>query len=48
VFAGGLAPLAMAALYGAYSTTVVVVLYATAAMGITLAALVAAGKARRS
>ena len=46
VFAGGLAPLAMAALYRAYSTTVPVVLYATAAMVVTLVAL--AGARRRT
>jgi MFS family permease len=39
VFAGGLAPLAMAALYRAYSATLVVVLYATVALGLTTVAL---------
>ncbi|HTU64369.1 MAG TPA: MFS transporter [Steroidobacteraceae bacterium] len=43
VFAGGLAPLAMAALYRGYGTTVVVVLYATVALGVTTAALMAKG-----
>jgi len=41
VFAGGLAPLAMAALFRAYSTTLVVVLYAGAALALTAIALVA-------
>jgi MFS family permease len=39
VFAGGLAPLAMAALYRASGTTLVVVLYATVALAITAVAL---------
>jgi MFS family permease len=42
VFAGGLAPLAMAALYRAYSTTLVVVLYAMVALALTALALLAA------
>lgn len=39
VFAGGLAPLAMTALFGAYGTTVVVIFYVTAALAITAVAL---------
>jgi MFS family permease len=42
VFAGGLAPLAMAALYRAYSTTTVVVVYGLAALAITSVSLLAA------
>jgi MFS family permease len=42
VFAGGLAPLAMAALYRAYSTPVVVVIYAMVALALTAVALWAA------
>jgi MFS family permease len=42
VFAGGLAPLAMAALYRAHQTTVVVVLYASAALVLTAVALLKA------
>jgi MFS family permease len=41
VFAGGMAPLAMAALYREYSSTVVVVLYSTAALMLTAVALLA-------
>jgi MFS family permease len=41
VFAGGLAPLAMAALYRVHGTTLAVVLYATAALAITAVALLA-------
>lgn len=41
VFAGGLAPLAMAALYRAHGSTVIVVLYATLALALTAAALLA-------
>jgi MFS family permease len=44
VFAGGLAPLAMAALYRSYATTLVVVLYATLALALTLVALLVARK----
>jgi MFS family permease len=39
VFAGGLAPLAMAALYRAYSSTMAVVLYAMVALALTALAL---------
>jgi MFS family permease len=39
VFAGGLAPLAFTALYRAYDTTLVVVLYTVAALGVTALAL---------
>lgn len=47
VFAGGLAPLAMAALYRSHSTTLVVVLYAMVALALTAVALLAASKKRR-
>jgi len=46
VFAGGLAPLAMAALYRAYSTTAVVVLYGMVALALTAVALIAASGRR--
>jgi MFS family permease len=39
VFAGGLAPLAMAALFRAYGSTLVIVLYGTVALGLTATAL---------
>jgi hypothetical protein len=42
VFAGGLAPLAMSALYRAYGTTLVVVAYGIVSLAITAAALRAA------
>jgi len=42
VFAGGLAPLAMAALYRAFGTTLVVIAYATIALALTAGALLAA------
>jgi hypothetical protein len=41
VFAGGLAPLALAGLFGAFHTTLVVVLYVSGALAITAVALLA-------
>ncbi len=47
VFAGGIAPLAMAALYRSFGTTTAVVAYAILALLITAAALWGAGLRRR-
>ncbi len=48
VFAGGLAPLALTGLFGAYGTTVVVILYVSAALLVTAIALWGAANDRRT